>query len=346
MCRKDVSELFYASTAQAETASSEEVKVKKTSIERLPRRRGNYEVEASMSHSWMNVFAPLGRNNILCADSAGNATMYNTVLNTFMSMPTLNSPKGPRYIALSVPHTDVNVDINPEDPSFFTDKFHSEHTNNLYIMDMVPGNGKPCCFEVLARYPHGDLRWHALPPPPFFHNPHYEPPGNVPFAVVDNTWIFMSTSDKTFSFDTVTCLWSQVGDWVMPFHDKAEYVPELGLWLGLLASSPYTLCAVDLLDAGTGSPPTVQHIQLDLDPPEDWPLVNQTLLKVGPGMFCVAKFYNIVCEQDDYDLGVVVFTGVEVVQCADHQRKWRPRRLRAIKHKSQCHLAESIVQLL
>ncbi|CAO2178241.1 unnamed protein product [Urochloa humidicola] len=348
MRRKDVSELFYASTAQAETVS-DEVKVKKTSIERLPCPRGNYEVEPSRSDSWINVFAPLGKNNVVCADSAGNATLYNTVSNTFLSMPTLNSPNGPRYIALSIPntaaqvHSGINVDINPEENlNVFTDKFHREH-DNLYIMDMVPG--KPCCFEVLTCYPHGHWRWHALPPPPFFRNPHYEPPDNIPFAVVDDTWICMSTSDKTFSFDTVTCHWSKVGDWVMPFHEKAEYVPELGLWLGMLASSPYNLCAVDLLDAGTGSPPTVQHIQLDLDPPEDWSLVNQTLLKVGTGMFCVAKFYSIVHEQADCEPLVVVFTGVEVVQCADRRREWGPR-LRAIKHKSQCHFADGIVKLL
>ncbi|CAO2166417.1 unnamed protein product [Urochloa humidicola] len=160
MRRKDVSELFYASTAQAETVS-DEVKVKKTSIERLPCPRGNYEVEPSRSDSWINVFAPLGKNNVVCVDSAGNATLYNTVSNTFLSMPTLNSPKGPRYIALSIPntaaqvHSGINVDINPkENLNVFTDKFHREH-DNLYIMDMVPG--KPCCFEVLTCYPHGAM---------------------------------------------------------------------------------------------------------------------------------------------------------------------------------------------
>jgi hypothetical protein len=38
----------------------------------------------------------------------------------------------------------------------------------------------------------------------------------------------------TYAFDTARHAWRQLGQWALPFHGKAEYVPELKLWVGFL----------------------------------------------------------------------------------------------------------------
>ncbi|KAI4969071.1 hypothetical protein ZWY2020_046401 [Hordeum vulgare] len=37
----------------------------------------------------------------------------------------------------------------------------------------------------------------------------------------------------TYCFHIATREWSKARDWLMPFHGKADYVPELGLWFGI-----------------------------------------------------------------------------------------------------------------
>ncbi|KAF8706496.1 hypothetical protein HU200_030772 [Digitaria exilis] len=77
---------------------------------------------------------------------------------------------------------------------------------------------------------------------------------------------------------TAITTWSKTGDWVLPFHTKAEYVPEVGLWLGLSASSPTDLCAILVMCHRC---PMVQRVGLDADLPEDWSLKSRTLVNLG-----------------------------------------------------------------
>lgn len=130
---------------------------------------------------------------------------------------------------------------------------------------------------MLAYYPVGYWQWRLLPLPPFFDDEDY-----IAYTVIDGTRICVSSATATYSFDTVLLEWSKTGDWVLPFHSKAEYVPELNLWLGLSASSPSNLCTLGLSTFGMDScdvVPTVQHVRLDVDPPEDWSLKSRTLVR-------------------------------------------------------------------
>ncbi|CAO2178239.1 unnamed protein product [Urochloa humidicola] len=351
MSRMDVSGLFYRSTAEAQ---AEMVKAKEKmngidklqlmgSIGRLPRPRIQYQSfssEMSHGHSLVDVFAPFGKSKIFCASAEGCASVYNTESNSFLGLPMLNSPKGPKCIAVSIRNSaacaDQNIDRHQDVGYYVEDDMPHGNTDSLYLMDMVPD--KPCCFEVLHYCTNGSLRWCPLPLPPFFNDPEYKTPGNVPFAVVGDTKICVSTATATYSFDTVACKWSKMGDWVLPFHAKAEYAPELGLWFGLLAHSSYDMCALNLSTTTTGSLPSFQHFRLDLVPPENWSLVNATLVNLGSGKFCIVKFFDIIYE-DESGPQVVVFTGVEVSLDDDHQDA---SGLHMIPHKSKCIISDSI----
>ncbi|CAN6329926.1 unnamed protein product [Urochloa humidicola] len=352
----DVSGLFYPSSAEAESAETK-AKRKKNGINklgvvgsmgRLPGSHIHYQPFRSVvphPYNWIDVFALFGKdkNKILCSDPAGHTSIYNTESHSFLGMPPLNSPKGPNYMAVSIPRTAAHAmydyEVHPEvDSAMFANETLGDHTDSLYMMDMCPTN--ECSFEVLAYYPVG-WRWHPLPPPPFFDDTGYKPPDEIPFAVVDGTSICVSASGATYSFDTVTRKWTKVGDWALPF--KLEYIAELGLYLGLSDQSPYELCTLDLsaaLKSPCSMPPTVQHVFQDLETPENWCLLDHFLVNLGSGRLCSAKIFDITNYEDECDFNpVVVFTGVEVLPC-DVQG------LRVIKHKSKCILTDEIRHVL
>nr|CAB3488034.1 unnamed protein product [Digitaria exilis] len=135
----DISRLFYTSREEAkaaETKSKEDV--------RLLRGKGSLP-EPSMyysPHRLEDAFALFGKSKVLCSDAGGFATMYNPDLQSFLSMPELNSPKGPRYIAISIPrtaaHARADFEIHPDvDSSMFGDKLCGNHTNSLYMMSTL-----------------------------------------------------------------------------------------------------------------------------------------------------------------------------------------------------------------
>uniref|UniRef100_K3YEJ6 Uncharacterized protein n=1 Tax=Setaria italica TaxID=4555 RepID=K3YEJ6_SETIT len=179
--------------------------------------------------------------------------------------------------------------------------------------------------------------WGPLPKPPFFEDKRYEGPLQARFAVVGGTRICVSTTTATYAFDTATDKWNKVGDWVLPFT-RAEYVPELGLWLGLSSDGgggPYDLCTLENLSADAGSsPPTVRHIGREFELPEDWWEVTGDLVWLGERRFCIASSFMVENERDEYDsVPVTVFTGVEVLPGGErglHQM---------VKHKAECFVA-------
>ncbi|GJN35568.1 hypothetical protein PR202_gb24356 [Eleusine coracana subsp. coracana] len=295
---------------------------------------------SSCADKYRDVFTLFDKSRILCSDAGGYATAFNAETQSFMGMPQLNSPKGPRYISVSIPSTAAHGS------SVFDNKLCSGgETNSLYIMDMVPC--MPYNFEVLAYEPVKCWCWCPLPQPPFFDNPEYSVPDFISFAVVGGTRICVSSNTATYSFDTVANQWSKAGDWVLPFRTKAEYDAELGMWFGLSAEGHSKLCAMDLSGVGTGfsgTLPAVQDVGLDVDPPENWFLINAVLVNLGSGRFCIAKFFNIHNEFDDYESHIAVFTGVEVVPlCDDHQGK---PVLDMVKHKSEYLVKDSIELVL
>ncbi|RLN11351.1 hypothetical protein C2845_PM09G09200 [Panicum miliaceum] len=203
----------------------------------------------------------------------------------------------------------------------------SDNSDSLYILDMVPA--RTCSFEVLSYNPVEEWSWRPLPLPPFFDDPEYKVPDGAPFTVVDGTSIWVSTTTATYSFDTLACEWSKVGDWVLPFN--AEYVSELGLWLGLSDHRPYNLCALEGLSTSAvgSSPPTELQVGKEFEPPdEDWLLLMHTLVNVGSCRFCIVSVFDVITEHNEYDsIRVVVFTGVEVSPSQPG--------LRMIRHKTK-----------
>jgi hypothetical protein len=84
---------------------------------------------------------------------------------------------------------------------------------------------------------------------------------------------------------------------VLPFFGKAEYVPELNLWVGLSASHPFSrLCALDLSAMDAAHPPVPRHTLEYLDLPKDevWSPTQRCtyILNLGSGKFCVANFFG------------------------------------------------------
>lgn len=160
-----------------------------------------------------------------------------------------------------------------------------------------------------------------------------QPPDNsIRFTVVDGT--------STYSFDTGWPLsgarWAN-GSCLSIFHGRAEYIPELRVWLGMLASTPYNLCAFDLSGIAIGScdappppPPLVQVFEMDVNPHEGCSLKNLALVNLGSCRFCIVRFFDVV--RDHGEAQVVVLTGVEVAPCDDHRGE---RRFSMIKHKSE-----------
>ncbi|CAN6330467.1 unnamed protein product [Urochloa humidicola] len=350
----DVSKLFYPSTAQALEAEAKAKKkdgvFKLGSIGCLPRPSIHYQLfssAVSKSNSLVNVFALFGerKNKIFYSNVEGHTNIYNTEFHSFMPMPALNSPKGPNcmvaHVTRTAAHARSDFDIDPEvDSGVFAENPRGDHTDSLYMMDM--GQDKQGCFEVLAYYPVGEWQWRPLPLPPFFDDLEHKACDGIAYAVVDGTRICVSSTTATYSFDTVALKWSKTGDWVLPFHAKADFVPELDLWLGLSASSLTDLCAVDLSSAAIDScdaPLMVQHVGLDVDLPKDWSLKSRTLVNLGSGRFCIAMFFRTAEAQDSPQ--VVVFTGVDVVPYGNNQQG-EQRTLCRIKHKSKWLVTDRI----
>lgn len=85
------------------------------------------------------------------------------------------------------------------------------------------------CFNVLTRSS-STWQWEPLPPPPYVHSPLYK---NLPCSSVPGSHTVVDIG--TYFFDTAKREWRHSEDWVLPFHGRAEYVPDLNLWLvGLL----------------------------------------------------------------------------------------------------------------
>jgi hypothetical protein len=141
---------------------------------------------------------------------------------------------------------------------------------------------------------------HFLPPPPFVHDPkHYEDskhPNITSYAVVERGGshvIFVSAEDGggTYCFDTVTHTWSHVGDWVLPFTGKVEYVPELKLWFGI-CTQDWQLGAADLSTMDSQSQPQLVGTWKELEAPGDWrQLKTPQLVSLGSGRFCITRFF-------------------------------------------------------
>ena len=159
------------------------------------------------------------------------------------------------------------------------------------------------------------------------------------YAVVSDSKIWISTRNGgTFSFDTTSGVWSEAGDWALPFYGRIEYAPELGLWFGF-TSEGRQFAACDLGAASPTSPPVLRKVwdELAQPPPPRWVPLMGFLLPLGGGKFWVARMFDLAhkgwCRgksgNDYLDVETfAVLTGVEVVRGSRGA-------LRMIRHKSR-----------
>jgi len=115
---------------------------------------------------------------------------------------------------------------------------------------------------------------------PYLFEPGYELPSSYirSYTVVRHSNILILLSAKDIGSR------SKIGDWVLPFSGRAEYIPEYNL-----------LCTSDLSAASELRPPTLRHIwEDDLKPSEDWVrgLAMAYAVHLGFGKFCVARFFE------------------------------------------------------
>ncbi|KAJ1260680.1 hypothetical protein BS78_10G250800 [Paspalum vaginatum] len=131
-------------------------------------------------------------------------------------------------------------------------------------------------------------------------------------------------------------------EWHLPFSGGgAEYVPDLGVWLGFAGDSHRRLCAWDDLDAAVEEerPPTLKH-QWEVTLPEDWMAISASLVNLGEGRFCIFKLIEEVegREDDDDDFlsyhppkMLALLTGVEISPGPEQEGRGG---LRLVTHKS------------
>jgi hypothetical protein len=126
-----------------------------------------------------------------------------------------------------------------------------EDDHGLYVLSSIDGsfeffNYRRIASSAFAPSLYNRWYWSPLPSPPpclGYHRATLDSRPLIAAAVVDNSTICASFKDGgTYTFDTLTEVWSHAGRWVLPFYRAAEYVPELGLWFGIQApATPWHL---------------------------------------------------------------------------------------------------------
>ncbi|CAL4928931.1 unnamed protein product [Urochloa decumbens] len=171
----------------------------------------------------------------------------------------------------------------------------------LYVMDREPVPGSCCSFEALTfSLPKGEMGklgwdwyWHCLKAPPFVLEPGYNNTSIQGYTVVGGSDIWISTQGfGTYSFDTENGLWSKAGDSELPFHGRADFFQEYGIWLGF--SSQDNLLYSSDLRVSMQCKPELDMIWNDINPLEEWIPLKSHLVHLGSGKFCVAKMFERV----------------------------------------------------
>jgi hypothetical protein len=360
--------LFYPSSAQAREAAAQDPKTRKKKpsiIRRLPK-------PAMSFHPWPHVphcprwdsFSLVGRHGVVLADysrkcnqAAPSAALYDTGRGVFASIPPPNSGK-----------------VDPLGMTFPMVQEETEDDPSLYVIDLSRDAEMDTCFEVLARRD-GAWCWRTLPGPPFLS--HSAPRRTIQIcsyaAVDDGSTIIISTimgdGICTYAFDTASHAWRQLGQWALPFHGKAEYVPELKLWLGLMLDygNPLPSPRLGVFDLSAQHPPTLQRAwdYLELGSHSVGSADNKHtsisslhLVNLGSSKFCIATHIRITwsgpCTSGDDDMSTtddssswnsdpeipmtddiirseefLVLTGVKVERCSSCEG------IHMIKHKSR-----------
>ncbi|KAM3293496.1 hypothetical protein ACQJBY_036823 [Aegilops geniculata] len=294
---------------------------------------------------------PLSGSMIFFTDSGLRTAFFDTEARCMINAPSLHSPKY-HPVAVSVPSPGPEGEQDGGDRS------------SLYIIDTFLDSCMATPFEALIcrKDPGSHVEtWHhetALPLPPFLDldNTRGRSISISSYSVVGDVICVSVDGSGTHCFDTVSRTWSLAGDWQMPFYGKAEYVPELKLWLGLSAANPELPCAADLSSVPRGHQPKRRYVWGDPHLPKEWLPESygcSNIVSFGSGRFCITNFYedmnNIVADGQGGPVGetVVVFTGLKVLpgkesgsDMGKDKRDGKGNGLRMIKHKS-CTIAQT-----
>ncbi|KAG0547020.1 hypothetical protein BDA96_01G043400 [Sorghum bicolor] len=320
-------------------------------LEQLPGALINFKPSGPyrMSVPSIDLVSLLGdESKIFWSDTLGLTSLYDADSHSLMTVPNLTAPKGHGAIPISI--TRAAAHGSPV-----------EQSHSLYVMGrMIHREFGDNCFEELSYEGGQDVfcandlfrGWCSLPRPPI-----YKLPNKIDaYTVVGGTIYVSSTTPGigTYAFDTEIWKWRPAGNWCLPFSGKAEYVPELKLWIGLSATCPFHLCASDLSAVDFERPPTVHQTWVDFDMPKSWSLFQKDLINLGSGRFCVVKMFRstmtpqgIMGFSDDEDSDddetldfcdairwdFAVLTGIELVVAS-------PGKLRMLKHMSKYHTFE------
>ncbi|VAH20176.1 unnamed protein product [Triticum turgidum subsp. durum] len=290
-----------------------------------PRFRFESNLRAKPTHSFS---ALLRENSLLLAADTNSPFLYDVDLNSVQPIHPMHPLRGPNCVCFSVPP-------QADDPGGHRHYFGCRPC--LYVLDLSPpAAAVGFSFEVLS-YRSNNLfsvceaeslnhnyinsfHWERLPPPPFLADDGACGRRAVDVdidtcssMIVDGTTICISFDGVgTYAFDTATGVWTRAGDWALPFHGRAEYVPELGLSFALSADSPDRLCAMDctVMRSARAGPLALRHTFDRLDLPEEkWSPYKRHLVSLGAGSFCVVSFCKAVGRE------FAVLTGVEVKPC-------------------------------
>jgi hypothetical protein len=240
--RLDVSKhLFYESRAkaqlvpllaeaQANTAAAEKPSVMER-LEELPAPCVNIQPSTSpmdvLCNSPMAFFALLNpcksEGKVIFMNRSGAAVLRDVEKQTRDGMPLLEDQVGPEPISFSFTCSN-NTQGQEED---------------LYIFYKTPGTCSDSSYFRVLRWESeaAGWRWDLLPPPPFVNDFGYQPASFIySFTVVDgDRTIYLSFAKGgigTYCFDMLERKWWHASKWELPFKGRAEYIPDLKLWLG------------------------------------------------------------------------------------------------------------------
>jgi hypothetical protein len=128
----------------------------------------------------------------------------------------------------------------------------------------------------------------------------------------------MKQKKGDYCFDTAGKAWRKKGDWSLPFHGLAHYVPEDKLWFGLSNKKDGNIfCAFGLTSANCWqSPPVALNVWEDLWLSKEWLPITSSIVHLGSGRFCIARLFRETHEEqrnlDDVPCKMYsVFTAVE-----------------------------------